>query len=125
MNAKIQYLAEPEPGAAAVGEDGKGLRLFLAGQILHLGLKRKVGFEEVAEANGMTRAELQHIMQHGGYKDIDLWKLFAILRSLGAAVVVAVDPAPDFEEGVVLWSRLSRATAAAAPSAKPSTRNGP
>jgi hypothetical protein len=123
MEAEITNETDPLRVVAGTAEgDGKSLRLFLAAEIVRIGLERELDFADVAQANGMTQSEFKGLME-GVKEGAELWKLFAILKSLGAAVVIAVDPIPRPAGGVITWSRISAATGRAVQSIDPySTR---
>lgn len=124
MEAEIANETDPLPVVAGTAEgDGRSLRLFLAAEIALIGLERGLSFADVAEANGMTEPEFKRLTQDVR-EEADLWKLFCILKSLGAAVIIGVDQSPGLDHGVVVWSRLSLETGRVVRSAEPYKRSG-
>lgn len=123
MEAEIANETDPLPLVAGTAEDGNSLRLFLAAEIVVMVLERGLNFADVAEANGMSEPEFKRLMQDV-YKEADLWKLFSILKSLGAAVIIGVDQSPGLDHGVVVWSRLSLEAGRVVRSAEPYKRSG-
>ncbi len=123
MEAEIANEADPLPVVAGTAEDGNSLRLFLAAEIVVMVLERGLNFADVAEANGMTEPEFKRLTQDVR-EEADLWKLFSVLKSLGAAVIVGVDQSPGLDHGVVVWSRLSLKAGRVVRSAEPYKRSG-
>ena len=123
MEAEIANETDPLPVVAGTAEDGNSLRLFLAAEIVVMVLERGLNFADVAEANGMTEPEFKRLTQDVR-EEADLWKLFSVLKSLGAAVIVGVDQSPGLDHGVVVWSRLSLEAGRVVRSAEPYKRSG-
>lgn len=123
MEAEIANETDPLPVVAGTAEEGNSLRLFLAAEIVVMVLERGLNFADVAEANGMTEPEFKRLTQDVREK-ADLWKLFSILKSLGAAVIIGVDQSPGLDHGVVVWSRLSLEAGRVVRSAEPYKRSG-
>ncbi|WFU40754.1 hypothetical protein QA640_42495 [Bradyrhizobium sp. CB82] len=112
MQSTRETETETKPPICGTAEgDGETLRLFLAEEVVRIAAQRGLAVAQVAEDNGLTEGELRRLLRGGD--EADLWRLFALLRQLGAAMVVGVesDPVPA-AKGVVMWTRLDLSSAA-------------
>lgn len=99
------------PSYGTADGDGQQLRLFLAAEAVRIAMRGRLPFVEAARLSGETEAEFDRLMTGGD--EGDLWRLFALLRSLGAVAIVGVERNPvPAAKGGVLWSRLDLSPAA-------------